>query len=445
MALDGTGRAATVVISPGGAGTFVVRALDFENVAAIDLTVDYDPATLANIQVIRGTFLDGALVAANPNLLGRVRLAAIRSQSLNGSGAIATLSGFPQSGSLGKVLSLSAKLTDPRGNPLPVQIEVDNPAEPDIQSNETKTEGEAVGGTGGETEDASGTTGPRVADADTEPDFIENPLEMGEIDSSETPSDSGTAEKTSSTISTISVRSGTAGSGSITFPSSVEAVPEKEEERGAEEVYPPTGLEGHVAPGRTDSNNGLMIGKNPFWESDGPSIRRFVAVESALERFRKYEGERNFREMTDLFKASLVGGLRQTPEIAISDGSSPVRLAIADGNGDRQPSFAISNARLLWSGPGEGGGWLVDILPKRGSWEVRLLALFGDTVVEIPLTVVPPIPLNLGGSEDDSEGENSPLFDLNGDGIRDYIDDYIFTASFIASPNSSEAIPQNSR
>lgn len=64
---------------------------------------------------------------------------------------------------------------------------------------------------------------------------------------------------------------------------------------------------------------------------------------------------------------------------------------------------------------------------------------------EIPLTVAPAIPAEskIGKKGKLTEAdfilflkergtEKAPRFDLNGDGKRDYLDDYIFTANFIA-------------
>jgi hypothetical protein len=67
------------------------------------------------------------------------------------------------------------------------------------------------------------------------------------------------------------------------------------------------------------------------------------------------------------------------------------------------------------------------------------------------LTVVPPLPANLkignGGKLTEADfnqflkergTDKAPRFDLNGDGKRDYVDDYIFTANYLVKLETAE-------
>ncbi len=64
--------------------------------------------------------------------------------------------------------------------------------------------------------------------------------------------------------------------------------------------------------------------------------------------------------------------------------------------------------------------------------------------LEIPLTVSPKARVDLIQTDKVSEADfalflkergaaGAPKFDLNGDGKRDYLDDYIFTANYLAA------------
>ena len=114
----------TVTISPAGDGVFLIRGVGVEDAAALDITVVYDTATLANPRVIEGPLIAGAMTATNPNVPGTVRIAIVRLTPVKGSGLIATLD-FNCAGSPpGKIISLSARLANIKGAPLPVLTRV---------------------------------------------------------------------------------------------------------------------------------------------------------------------------------------------------------------------------------------------------------------------------------------------------------------------------------
>jgi hypothetical protein len=99
-----------------------------ENVAAMDITITYDAASLSNPRVQQGGLISGALTAVNLNVPGTVRMAIIRTTPIQGSGIIATLTFDRTGGSGGKITGLGARLSNLDGRPLPALAQVINPA-----------------------------------------------------------------------------------------------------------------------------------------------------------------------------------------------------------------------------------------------------------------------------------------------------------------------------
>lgn len=119
--------AATVTIAHSGGGSYVLQATGMDRAAAIDITLGYDSAFLANPRVVQGGLVPGALMAVNPNVPGTVRMAMITTNPVSGSGTIATLTFDRIGDSSGKITSLNAGLADIEGRPLPVTVQIANP------------------------------------------------------------------------------------------------------------------------------------------------------------------------------------------------------------------------------------------------------------------------------------------------------------------------------
>ena len=148
-----------------------------------------------------------------------------------------------------------------------------------------------------------------------------------------------------------------------------------------------------------------------------------------------------------LFTAGSTPGIRQEPAVTLSDGTAIVKVYVnASVTGNVTPNFALNGAKMI-SLKNEGTDWVLSALPDKGVYEASVTVMYGDSLMEIPLTVAPRVTIDSGskGATDEalfvrflaerSRG-NAPLFDLNGDGVRNYIDDYIFTANYLTLPLS---------
>lgn len=166
-------------------------------------------------------------------------------------------------------------------------------------------------------------------------------------------------------------------------------------------------------------------------------------TDTVLERFRTYTGPRTKEALSELFRLPASPVVRQQPAIAISDGKTAVLIAVkilsADGTA---PNFAVEGAKLLSLESKQRDEWLIKALPPRGALHVFLLVVNGPETNAFPIIVAPPLPQKFNASSEAFRSfleadTNGPLYDVNGDGKRDYIDDYIYTANVISLERES--------
>ncbi len=95
-----------------------------DGIAGMDIVVQYDARTLANPRVAPGGLIKGAMIAANPNTLGIVRIAIIRTTPITGSGDILSVTFDRKSTSPKAINSLTVKATDIDGKPLSAAVQI---------------------------------------------------------------------------------------------------------------------------------------------------------------------------------------------------------------------------------------------------------------------------------------------------------------------------------
>jgi hypothetical protein len=177
-----------------------------------------------------------------------------------------------------------------------------------------------------------------------------------------------------------------------------------------------------------------------------PAEKKFVALRSVLQAFHDFTGDENPQALTALFESVTTPGVTQIPPVVLTDGKTPAKLSIQAPAVDKPvSSFYLKNAKLV-SLNMDGAAWVVEVLPDRDVYEASVTVQSNGTTTEIPITVAPPMGTDAGSAigPDEKEftmflkergTEKAPMFDLNKDGKRDYIDDYIFTANFLVKRN----------
>jgi hypothetical protein len=111
------------------------------------------------------------------------------------------------------------------------------------------------------------------------------------------------------------------------------------------------------------------------------------------------------------------------------------------------PNFAVHGGTLVsfQQEKQQNGRWMVEVLPENGTLKATVTILAAAEEFEYPLTVAPPVKTALTLDEKgwdqfiaETGTTQAPLHDFNADGIRDYIDEYIFAANIIAKKSAPE-------
>jgi len=166
-----------------------------------------------------------------------------------------------------------------------------------------------------------------------------------------------------------------------------------------------------------------------------------MAYEPVLELMRNYNGPRDGSSLTTLFSRPADPVVRQAPAIALSDGKSALLIAARITPVAGSPvNFFLEGADLLSMKKIRGNEWQIKAVPAKGTSCMALVVLQGKRKVRYPLTVAPPVPagtdLGTHGFQEFFADDGGRL-DLNGDGLKDYQDDYVFLANYLAKQNAT--------
>ena len=400
-------------ISSSDNGVFVLQGTDLQVIGGAKITIRYDTSTLTNPRVTQGRLASGAIFLPNTATQGIIRMGLVALNGISGSGTVASIAFDRVGSSPGVIQKLDAEVIDLNSEPVAAQVRVINPAE--LPSSSL-------------TEAASAAAA--------------------------TASNASSATPGQSTASTVTqqlqpqMRAGTVG-----------GLPAQPQNDGI--TAPPSGSDrvGETTPAEQPDvataslpvpETRISIPTNLLQEAPaGKPVKKIqpdhVAYKSVLEQFRAVAGlKKTPRELTEIFTRHTMPGIKQEPAVAVSDGTSKLHLSITlNSPATKAPNFSLKHATLISLRTEGDSSWLIEVLPAKGVCSATLTMLLNDSETEIPLLVAPPLP---GGTGPGREGkltdadftrfltergtDKDPRFDLNGDGKRDYIDDYIFTANY---------------
>jgi hypothetical protein len=405
--------APSVTIAPAADNIYVIQGNDFSGVSGVDLTVRYDAAALASPVVVQGSFVGGALMAVNAATPGMVRLALVRVTEIKGTGAIATMT-FTRLKSTGAdIQSLSALvLAAGKNTPVPAQI-VNAPKKPDAvaaASTDTQQTGQTAGGSSSDTSSS--------------------PVPAGQ-------------EKTAATTQTAPP-----AIVGIVVPASGASIPEAQgsvpsTSQPAAEVQQP--VRDAAAPPESvkEAPKETVVAKAVEPE------RKKVMLPGVLERFKEFKGEKTPAALMALFSVQ-DKGLKQDPPIVLSNGKALVTIVLELDSKGESNNFLLDGVSLVSLKNKEKNSWLVELLPDLRTYEATISVPRKDRVDVLPLTIAPPMDVNIDSSASrlteadfklflkDKGTDKAPRFDLNRDGRRDYIDDFIFTANYLVQRDSPD-------
>ncbi|RII30518.1 MAG: hypothetical protein CXR30_05915 [Geobacter sp.] len=174
------------------------------------------------------------------------------------------------------------------------------------------------------------------------------------------------------------------------------------------------------------------------------ALAKLAAMDSPVNRFSTFKGTRTLKNLEPLFDAASAraAGFVQIPAIAVSDGKNRLSIKLGLASTGFVPNFRLKGANLKSIRPLSDKVWELSVLPQKGKADVRLTVLVGSGRAEVPLVVVPPLDAVIdrdsnGLSEAGVNallakgGTGKPVYDLNGDGKQDFLDDYILVAHYL--------------
>jgi hypothetical protein len=393
---------ASVTISSTGGGAYSVQGDNMDGISGIDLTIVYDEASLSAPTVKWGGLVAGALSTANTTIPGKIRIAIIQTSSFSRSGAIAAIT-FASKSSSGGITSFSATMIDTGMKSVPVQASI----------------AQGAGGTAaaaGNSDSSVFTTKPGIP-------FSQSPA----------PTDTNTVVVTppprdSSGTGTVNLGDYKPKNDLPPAESKIGRGPEAVE--AAENV--PVQQTQQVA--EKEAEKEVEKAAKPLESTE----MKQTVYSGVLDRFRTFKGERTPENMVSLFTKAVSADIRQEPAVAVSDGKAIVRVTV-DQSAIKGASsnFAFTGAKLVSLNKGTDTGlWVLEALPQANALKASVTILNSSSVMEFPLTVVPPA-VAVSSKQSDfaaflkDSGAGTPKHDLNGDGRHDYLDDYIYTGHYL--------------
>ncbi len=395
--------ASSVYLEHTSGGNFTLNASNLPDVESVQITVGYNASILTPpATVSQGTAF--GFFASNPNVPGVIQISATNRTAVNGNILIANLSFPSYSGTIDNsaIWIQSSVFSDKTGSPVGVINKgLSNPEQANAQNNGNNNSNDTGSGTG-DTQGANTTT----------------------------------------------TTAGSQGTGTTFYPGTISTITGSEETGNAETPHKeettehaeaaPTPAETPSAPAAKGGDGGK--GATP--EKTARKSFSLPGYPGVLASFRSFRGEQTPKEMEKLATAEMPKGLRQVPAMLLSDGKSTVKVYIhIPADVKVAPTFALRGAKLV-SLKRVGADWVVEALPKANAYDVSVSVLHDDTVSVVPLTVAPSLDRFIArGLAMDEQGfalflkergtEKAPKFDLNGDGKRTYVDDYIYTVNYL--------------
>lgn len=410
-----------VAIVPMSDNVYAIQCGDFSDIRTVNITIQYDAAALAAPRVVQGGLAADATMAVTESKQGVLRFTLdkkapiwfrrwtrpLSAQSaINGSGTLASVT-FVRTMSTGaEILSLAASAVSGTGQGITVASQVVNT---------------------GKTADNGAATEQHADQSTVEP------APGGKGTAHET-TPAATAANAPAITATLQVSgAGIAAPSGGHFPSDDEGSATPSLDQPAAEIRQPD----------TDATGSPEIAKIESDNKPAPktSEQKKNMLKSVLERFREYKGEETPEALMALFSAGSEVKGRQDPPLVLSDGKTTLNVVVELNGKDN--NFILDGASLVSLKNKEKNYWIVELLPKKNALTATIIILRNDQWHVTPLTVAPPWDVTAYQSSGKSAEADfrhylrergtvkSPRFDLNGDGRRDYIDDYIFTANFI--------------
>lgn len=391
----------SVTISASGGGAYTVQGNNMDGVAGIQFDISYDKTVLEKPSVTQGILVKDAMFIANTTSThGLIKVAIISTREFSGSGPIATVTFTSKNASPPLPSLTSFSMIDNKGVAL------------------TASAGSATA------EGAISTPGV--------------PFSQQAQQTSPSTQQQGTSPSSTSYTSTTPAPPTPTYLGTVALPSDQQ---QQQESQPAATVTAPPVYSGESAP--TKIAEQAQPAGVPAVDDKTVETPQYIVYKGILDRFKQYSGSKKLSTIAALFTTKIAQNINQRPAIVVSNGQNKAVLTVdIPGKAISSPNFAVKGGTLVSFKQDKQvtGRWLVEIVPEAGSTTVAVTIIIGNDESEFPLTVVPPLKTALSLDERGwnrflkEVGTNeAPSHDLNNDGRRDYMDEYIFVAHYLSS------------
>lgn len=392
--------AASISIVSTGDASYVIQGNSMDGVAGVDLTIRYEAALFQGTPTVKQeSLISGAMLAANTSLPGTIKIAIISTRSFSGSGPIATIS-FASKSPAAPLPTVIHSMIDSKGSAL--ASSTDNTSADPAASGNIATAG---------------------------------------VPFSQPPQQTPSPVQQQGTEST-----GAAGTGATSTPTYLGTVTLPTEQQQQADAQPPVSppapvhTEEPAAP-KIEEPTHPPAGK-PVPEAKTEETPQYVLHKGVLDRFKQYKGSKQLSAVAVLFDKKVAQNIHQEPAILLSDGNSKAILTVdIPSRITSSPNFAANGGKLVSfrQDKQSKGRWTIEVLPDAGAVRVTVTIIVGAEEFEYPLTVAPPAKTALTLDEPGWDRflkevgtSSAPQHDLNNDGLRDYVDEFIFVANHIA-------------
>lgn len=431
--------AGSITLDDRGNGVYVINANGLVNVDGVSVNLTYDRNILSNPRIERGVG-NWTLFFPSTEKPGVVTVVALSTTPVSVNGQFATVR-FDKKGTVRTTVAFTSEIVDSAGTTQKGSGAADTGTETESGALAGETSGTAdTAGTGGST-GTSGSTGTVGTTGAT-----------GATGTTDTGIMTGTSG-TTGTGTTTTVGDGYgAGTMAVTgLPGPEPAPPAPPAPQQSEPTLPP--LQAEPEPPAPEEEGELP--DSPGYEHRAPTLpaarvpeSKYVVYKGVLDRFKVFAEEKKSQSLMALFAEPVAATITQDPAICLSDGKNTVRITVDLGENGVAPNFALRGASMKSLGK-DGSKWVVVALPQARRFDATLTVMVGERVIDYPLTIAPPVDVNIDKS--DAPGENdfnlflkekgtdkASRFDLNGDGKRDYVDEFIFTANYLVAGNTAK-------
>jgi hypothetical protein len=392
--------ASVSVVPTGNPASFSVEGTGIDGIAGIQLDIAYDASSLTNPTVTQGALVSGAMLAANTSIRGLIKIAIISTRTFSGNGQIVAIAFASKTGS-GGITSATVSMIDSKGSSVAASATV-------------------PGNSGGNIPGLSDSAGVPFSQT-SQPN-----------QTSTTTVTTGTTAGTTTTPSYI---------GAVTLPADTQ---QRVDSQPPPAATPPVYTEEPAAA--KIAEQAPPAGK-PVADAKPEETPQYVVYKGILDRFKQYTGIKKLSAVAALFDKKIAQTVSQEPAIVISSGQNKAILTVdIPARISFSPNFAVNGGSLISFKQDKQlkGRWIVEVLPEAGSVKATVTIIVGAEEFEYPLTVAPPVKTALTLDEKgwnaflkEAGTTTTPLHDFNSDGVRDYIDEYIFAANILANKSTA--------